>query len=76
MVASFEYQYYFSNEWRGALFTDGGSVNNTDKLNMAYSVGTGIHYISPIGPIRFALGYPLSDKDPSWRIHFSIGADL
>ncbi|WP_246047272.1 autotransporter assembly complex protein TamA [Colwellia ponticola] len=76
IVASIEYQYYFTNEWRGALFSDGGSVNNTDKLNLAYSVGTGIHYISPIGPIRFALGYPLSEQDKSWRIHFSIGADL
>lgn len=76
IVASVEYQYYFTNEWRGALFTDGGSVNNTDKLNMAYSVGTGIHYISPIGPIRFAVGYPLSEQGSSWRIHFSIGADL
>lgn len=46
------------------------------KLNIVYSVGTGIHYISPIGPIRFALGYTLSDKNPSWRVHFSIGADL
>jgi translocation and assembly module TamA len=76
VVASFEYQYYFSNAWRGALFTDSGSVNNKDKLNIVYSVGTGIHYISPIGPIRFTLGYPLSEKSPSWRVHFSIGADL
>jgi translocation and assembly module TamA len=76
IVASMEYQYYFSNEWRGALFTDGGSVNNTDKLEFVYSIGTGIHYISPIGPIRFALGYPISEDNPSWHLHFSIGADL
>jgi translocation and assembly module TamA len=71
-----EYQYYFSKEWRGALFTDGGSVNNTDKLDFVYSIGTGIHYISPIGPIRFAFGYPISEDNPSWRLHFSIGAEL
>ncbi|GHF02366.1 autotransporter assembly complex protein TamA [Thalassotalea profundi] len=76
VVASLEYQYYFSNTWRGALFVDAGSVNNTDKLDLVYSVGPGLHYISPIGPIRFALGYSLSEENPSWRIHFSIGADL
>jgi translocation and assembly module TamA len=76
IVASFEYQYYFSNKWRGALFVDAGSVNDTDKLDPVYSIGPGIHYLSPIGPIRFALGYSLSDEHPSWRIHFSIGAEL
>lgn len=76
LVASIEYQYYFTNEWRGALFTDGGSVSDTDKLDFVYSIGTGIHYISPIGPIRFALGYPLNEDNASWRIHFSIGAEL
>lgn len=76
VVASLEYQYYFSETWRGALFVDGGSVNNTDKLDPVYSIGPGLHYISPIGPIRFALGYSLSEDDPTWRIHFSIGSEL
>lgn len=76
IVASLEYQYYFSNKWRGALFVDAGSVNDTDKLDPVYSIGPGIHYLSPIGPIRFALGYSLSDEHPVWRIHFSIGAEL
>ncbi|MFT5294094.1 MAG: translocation and assembly module TamA [Colwellia sp.] len=76
IVASLEYQYYFSNKWRGALFIDAGSVNDTDKLDPVYSIGPGIHYLSPIGPIRFALGYSLSDEHSAWRIHFSIGAEL
>lgn len=76
LVGSAEYQYYFSNTWRGIVFSDAGSVNNTDKLNLVYSVGTGLHYLSAVGPIRFAVGYPISEDDPSWRIHFSIGAEL
>lgn len=76
VVGSVEYQYYFTNNWRGALFADGGSVNDTDKLDLVYSVGTGLHYLSPVGPIRFMLGYPLSKDNPSWRIHFSIGVEL
>ncbi|MEH6384717.1 MAG: autotransporter assembly complex family protein [Colwellia sp.] len=76
VVASLEYQYYFSKTWRGALFVDAGSVNDNDKLDPVYSIGPGLHYISPIGPIRFALGYSLSEENPSWRLHFSIGAEL
>ena len=76
VVASLEYQYYFSNTWRGALFFDAGSVNDNDKLEPVFSVGPGLHYISPIGPIRMALGYSLSEENPSWRIHFSIGAEI
>lgn len=76
VVASLEYQYYFSNTWRGALFIDAGSVNDNDKLEPVYSIGPGLHYISPIGPIRFALGYSLSEENPLWRLHFSIGAEL
>jgi translocation and assembly module TamA len=76
IVGSVEYQYYFSKNWRGAVFADGGSVNDTDKLDLVYSAGTGIHYLSPVGPIRLMLGYPLSKDDPSWRVHFSIGVEL
>lgn len=75
-VASVEYQYYFSNTWRGALFADAGSVSNIDKLDLVYSIGTGVHYLSPLGPIRLALGYSLSEETPSWRLHFSIGSEL
>ncbi|TYK64312.1 autotransporter assembly complex protein TamA [Colwellia echini] len=76
IVGSLEYQYYFTEHWRGALFTDGGSVNNVNKLDLVYSVGTGIHYISPVGAIRFEVGYPISEEDPSLRIHFTIGTEL
>ncbi|MBU2871916.1 autotransporter assembly complex family protein [Colwellia sp. E2M01] len=76
IVGSLEYQYYFTENWRGAWFTDAGSVNNINELNLVYSVGTGIHYISPVGAIRLELGYPISEEDPSLRIHFTIGTEL
>ncbi|WP_440877508.1 autotransporter assembly complex protein TamA [Thalassotalea sp. PLHSN55] len=75
-VGSLEYQYYFTDKLRGILFTDGG--NALDKLDFkaVYSVGTGMHYLSPVGPIRLDLGYSISEDNPGWRLHFTLGAEL
>jgi len=74
-VASIEYQYYFTPEIRGAIFADMGS--SFDKgFKRKYSVGPGIHYISPIGAIKLDVGYTLSEDKPSWRLHLNLGAEL
>lgn len=75
VVASIEYQYYFTPTIRGAIFADMGSSFDTG-FQKSYSVGPGIHYISPIGAIKLDLGYSLSEEDPSWRIHLNLGAEL
>ncbi len=36
------------------------------------SVGTGIRYLTPIGPLRLDFGFPLEDKG-EWVFHISIG---
>jgi outer membrane protein assembly complex protein YaeT len=69
------------------LFLDAGNAwresfdVNLDDLR--YSVGTGLRYLTPIGPIRVDIGYQLNplvgllvDGAPEprrWRLHFSIG---
>ncbi|MBL8198782.1 MAG: BamA/TamA family outer membrane protein, partial [Chromatiales bacterium] len=41
------------------------------------SVGGGIRWYSPLGPVRFDVGVPLDrDAPDSWRIHISLGPDL
>ncbi|MGJ8692486.1 MAG: autotransporter assembly complex protein TamA [Thalassotalea sp.] len=75
-VASIEYQYQFAEKWRSAVFLDGGSAYKKNALKAVYSVGPGIHYLSPIGAIRFELGYSLSKDNPSWRFHFNLGTEL
>jgi outer membrane protein insertion porin family/translocation and assembly module TamA len=71
----------------GVLFLDGGNVwesgwtINLDDLR--YAAGTGIRYVTPVGPVRFDVGWQLNpipglliDGAPqarSWRMHFSIG---
>jgi len=76
LVGSVEYQYQFQDKWRAAMFFDGGSAYRKNNFKGIYSIGTGIHYLSPIGAIRLDLGYSLSKDNPSWRIHFNLGAEL
>jgi outer membrane protein assembly complex protein YaeT len=76
---------------RGALssvvFLDAGNAWS-DSFDfqvddLRYALGTGIRYLTPIGPVRFDIGYQLNpiatllvDGRPEtrrWRLHFSIG---
>ena len=76
--------------WRnlsGVLFADGGNVwadpwdFNVNELR--YDVGPGIRYTTPIGPLRFDVGYQLNPipglmidgkkEERHFRFHFSIG---
>jgi len=78
-VGSLEYQYYFAPAWRAALFTDGGNAfdfRESENFDLLYSVGTGVHWISPIGPVRLDVAYGLSESDPEVKFHITIGAEL
>ena len=70
------------------LFLDTGNVwaNSWDvRLNdLRYAVGTGLRYTTPVGPLRFDIGYQLNPipgliidsgnpQTRRWRMHFSIG---
>jgi outer membrane protein assembly complex protein YaeT len=71
----------------GVLFADAGNVwNNAWDFNLGdlrKDVGPGLRYLTPIGPLRFDIGYQLNpipgllvDGKPQsrrFRFHFSIG---
>jgi translocation and assembly module TamA len=79
MVASIEYQYYLSNKWRIALFSDGGSAANKGEFEPVYSFGSGLHYISPVGAIKLDAAYGINNFDKQengWRLHINLGAEL
>ena len=76
MVASIEYQYYLNNKWRLAFFSDGGSVGNKGEFKPVYSLGSGLHYLSPVGAIKIDFAYGVDDKEKNWRIHINLGAEL
>ena len=74
---------------RGLLFFDAGSVwgykrdyigadyyrENLDFGELRYSVGFGVAWISPLGPLKFSLAFPLNKKDDDdvQRFQFQIG---
>jgi outer membrane protein insertion porin family len=70
----------------GVAFFDFGNVSDQSlKLptNLLYAVGSGLRYLTPVGPARVDIGYQLN-HEPNllvngkpearyWRVHFSIG---
>jgi outer membrane protein insertion porin family len=64
---------------KGVVFNDIGNaftnVEGIDLGNLRYSVGAGVRWKSPFGPIRIELGKPLNAKkdERTSTIHFSFG---
>lgn len=63
----------------GALFVDFGQVSlrsfDLPIDDLKFSAGLGLSYATPVGPLRFDIGFPFSPpkNDRRWQIHFSIG---
>jgi outer membrane protein assembly complex protein YaeT len=87
LAVSSEARLSFGGNLGAVAFIDAGNVWPGDwelHLNdLRYAVGPGLRYQTPVGPIRFDLGYQLnpipgllvngSAQPRRWRIHFSIG---
>ena len=77
-VASAEYEYYFKEDWGAAVFVDAGDAF-TDQLDLNASVGVGVRWRSPVGPIRVDFAFPIEHALPlesSWRVHVLLGPDM
>lgn len=78
-VGSMEYQYYLTPNWRLAAFVDAGNAFDKNEFKPVVAVGPGIHWISPVGPIKLDIGFGLNKTatlDRSWRIHLTMGSVL
>ncbi len=87
LVINLETQYPFTKAFRGFLFYDRGNVygtgtsttttaENFDLGKMRHSIGVGVRFISPFGPLGFSYGFKL-DKQNGERaaeFHFSAGS--
>jgi outer membrane protein insertion porin family len=82
-----EVQYPFTKSFRGFVFYDRGNIygggfdtsttsNTFDLGEMRSSIGAGIRFISPFGPLGFAYGIKLDKKsgEEAAEFHFSAGS--
>lgn len=75
-AGSLEYQYGFAEHWRLASFVDrGNSFDSLDRAELKSSVGMGLRWVSPVGPIRIDLARAMDDGG-GLRLHFSMGPEL
>ncbi|MBT8138657.1 MAG: autotransporter assembly complex protein TamA [Gammaproteobacteria bacterium] len=74
-VAKLEYNYRFAKNWRAALFVDGGSAFNNSSDKAYLGPGFGVHWLSPIGAVRFDIGFAASD-DQGVTLHLNVGPEL
>jgi len=66
---------------RWFTFLDAGQVWNPNEgenirlADMRYSTGIGISWISPVGPLKLSLAYPINDKPGDYvqRFQFQLG---
>jgi len=72
---SAEYEYFFSEDMAAALFYDIGDAFNDQDINLKDSVGVGLHWYSPVGPVKLEYAQPL-DMDETPLLHIMIRATL
>ncbi|NGX42471.1 MAG: Translocation and assembly module TamA [Chlamydiae bacterium] len=80
MIYTLEGRWHASEKWGSVLFYDVGNVYSTplpqlDK-EMLQSIGLGIRYYTPVGPLRLDIAFPLNRRknvDNSFQIYFSVG---
>jgi len=76
IIGSVEYDFGIRPDWKLAVFTDvGNAFNDFSEIEFKQSVGVGIRWLSPVGPIRLDLASALDD-DNKLRLHLSMGPDL
>ena len=78
-VGSIEYQYYLTPKWRVATFVDAGNAYDLNQFKPLVSTGLGLHWISPVGPIRLDVGVGVNNNEVAstpWRIHLTMGSEL
>lgn len=75
-VSSLEYDRLFLPDWRWAVFADtGNAFNDWGQMDLHTGLGVGVHWLSPVGPIRLQLAHALDDPG-GIRLHLSMGPDL
>ncbi len=76
IVASAEWQQEVMKNGYITFFYDTGNAFN-NSADLKQSVGAGIMYVTPVGPLRLSLARTLEDEDgKNWHVVFSMGPDI
>jgi translocation and assembly module TamA len=76
VVLSLEADWEVRDKWAVAVFVDSGSAFNGKDIDMSTSIGLGLRWYSPVGPIRIDIAHPLDDPENDYRFHITLGPDL
>lgn len=77
IVYSLELERTLFDNWSAALFFDSGDAPNAlTDLSMKNGAGVGVRWNLPFGQVRLDVANAVSEGKSSWRIHFTVGADL
>ncbi|MDD1781606.1 autotransporter assembly complex protein TamA [Enterovibrio sp. ZSDZ35] len=75
-TGTLEYNYRVTGNWWAAVFTDAGDAWTSSDPQWKTSVGVGVRWESPVGPIRFDVAHGFENTDDDFMIHFSLGPEL
>ncbi len=78
-VGSLEYEHRLRDRWDKwgvAVFTDIGNAFNDFNDKLHYSVGVGLRWRSPVGPVRLDVATGISEDDTPVRLHLTLGPEL
>ena len=79
LLASLEARYDLGHDFTLVLFTDAGSITGATPDegtgDIRASIGGGIGYMTPIGPVSILYGHKLNpvENEDRGRVHFSLG---
>ncbi len=74
LTTSVEWEHQVTSQWGTAVFVDSGDAFvDRDAFDPKSSVGIGLRWKSPIGPIGIDLAHGLDAQDKSIRLHLNFG---
>jgi translocation and assembly module TamA len=76
LAGTVEYNYQFAQNWRAALFVDGGTATNDFSEQFEIGAGFGFRYLTPVGPIRIDHAWGLTKESKSTRLSITIGPEI
>lgn len=76
-VGSLELERKIVGNWSAAVYTDfGNAFDPTYSADWEQSVGAGLRYATPIGPVRVGLAYAMTKDPAGFRLIIGLGPDL